>query len=125
MATTRTITTLLDKNIKEMDYLTCLQIHRRFQRFPVQLIIARKNWFARKLCQTSKLLKRPQLRHQLTSRSRSFIHHPANEYLKNTFGNSHSNDIGKGVEVLSLTPSFMDIPEKERNGKIAIIQLHY
>ncbi|CAH1833270.1 unnamed protein product [Saccharomyces cerevisiae] len=58
--------------------------------------------------------KNPQLRHQLTSRSRSFIHHPANEYLKNTFGNSHSNDIGKGVEVLSLTPSFMDIPEKER-----------
>ena len=58
--------------------------------------------------------KNPQFRHQLTSRSRSFIHHPANEYLKNTFGNSNSNDIGKGVEVLSLTPSFMDIPEKER-----------
>lgn len=58
--------------------------------------------------------KNPQFRHQLTSRSRSFIHHPANEYLKNTFGNSHGNDIGKGVEVLSLTPSFMDIPEKER-----------
>ncbi|EHM99783.1 Haa1p [Saccharomyces cerevisiae x Saccharomyces kudriavzevii VIN7] len=58
--------------------------------------------------------KNPQFRHQLTARSRSFIHHPANEYLRNTFGTSSNNDIGKGVEVLSLTPSFMDIPEKER-----------
>ena len=69
--------------------------------------------------------KNPQLRHQLTSRSRSFIHHPANEYLKNTFGNSHSNDIGKGVEVLFDTEFYGYSRKRKRNGKIAIIQLHY
>ncbi|CAI1770216.1 hypothetical protein SEUBUCD646_0P02870 [Saccharomyces eubayanus] len=59
--------------------------------------------------------KVPQFRHQLNSRSKSFIHNPGNEYLKTGFGNTSNNDIGKGVEVLSLTPSFMDIPEKERD----------